>query len=89
MSLKILIADDHALLRQGLRQLLGDENPDYQFAEADGFHAALDALAANQADLFISLHFNSVESSGMGRTSDESGIETYCVTPAGAPSNRA
>src|SRR5690242_5418079 len=53
MSLKILIADDHALLRQGLRQLLGDENPDYQFAEADGFHAALDALAANQADLLL------------------------------------
>jgi len=53
MSLKILIADDHALLRQGLRQLLGDENPEYQFAEVDGFSAALDALAAKQADLLL------------------------------------
>jgi DNA-binding NarL/FixJ family response regulator len=53
MSLKILIADDHALLRQGLRQLLGDENPDYEFAEADGFNAALDALAQSQADLLL------------------------------------
>jgi len=53
MSLKILIADDHALLRQGLRQLLGDENPEYQFAEVDGFSAALAALAAKQADLLL------------------------------------
>ena len=49
MSLKILIADDHALLRQGLRQLLGDENPDYEFVEADGFNAALEALAEEHA----------------------------------------
>jgi len=53
MSLKILIADDHALLRQGLRQLLGDENPDYEFVEVDGFNAASDALAADQADLLL------------------------------------
>jgi DNA-binding NarL/FixJ family response regulator len=53
MSLKILIADDHALLRQGLRQLLGDENPDYEFVEADGFNAALEALAERQADLLL------------------------------------
>jgi DNA-binding NarL/FixJ family response regulator len=53
MSLKILIADDHALLRQGLRQLLGDENPDYEFVEADGFNAALTALAGYQADLLL------------------------------------
>ena len=42
---------------------------------------------ASQADLFISLHFNSIESSGNGRAPDETGIETYCLTPAGAPSN--
>ena len=45
MQLKVLIADDHSLLRQGLRQLLADENPDYEFAEADGFDATLTALA--------------------------------------------
>jgi DNA-binding NarL/FixJ family response regulator len=53
MSLKILIADDHALLRQGLRQLLGDENPDYEFVEVDGFNAAFDALGADHADLLL------------------------------------
>jgi N-acetylmuramoyl-L-alanine amidase len=37
-----------------------------------------------QADLFISLHFNSLEQVGSAR--DESGIETYCLTPAGMPS---
>jgi N-acetylmuramoyl-L-alanine amidase len=42
---------------------------------------------ANQADLFISLHLNSVENSGGPKAPDESGIETYCLTPAGAPSN--
>jgi N-acetylmuramoyl-L-alanine amidase len=35
-----------------------------------------------QADLFVSLHFNSA-----GRNRAESGLETYCLTPAGLPSN--
>src|SRR5687768_9738066 len=38
----------------------------------------------NNADIFISLHFNSLEKSS---GSDESGIETFCLTPVGAPSN--
>jgi N-acetylmuramoyl-L-alanine amidase len=37
---------------------------------------------ARQADVFISLHFNS-----SGTDSRQSGIETYCSTPAGMPSN--
>lgn len=37
---------------------------------------------AHQADLFLSLHFNS---SGGG--SDQAGLETYCLTPAGMPSS--
>lgn len=53
MPMKILIADDHALLRQGLRQLLGDNNPDYEFAEVDGFDAALSALGKANADLLL------------------------------------
>lgn len=41
------------------------------------------AFAAQcQADLFLSLHFNS---SGGGN--DQAGVETYCLTPAGMPSN--
>jgi N-acetylmuramoyl-L-alanine amidase len=37
---------------------------------------------AHQADVFISLHFNS-----SGSDSRQAGIETYCSTPAGMPSN--
>jgi N-acetylmuramoyl-L-alanine amidase len=40
---------------------------------------------AQNADLFISLHFNSLAGTGTG--GDESGAETYCLTPAGLPSN--
>src|ERR1700722_11044496 len=53
MPLKVLIADDHALLRQGLRQLLADENPDYEFSEAEGFDSALEVLAASGGDLML------------------------------------
>jgi N-acetylmuramoyl-L-alanine amidase len=38
----------------------------------------------HNADLFISLHFNSLEKSS---GNDESGIETFCLTPVGAPSS--
>src|SRR5258708_10726094 len=58
--MKILIADDHALVRQGLRQLLADEelglpnaSGDLSFLEADGFDAALEALATKGADLLL------------------------------------
>jgi N-acetylmuramoyl-L-alanine amidase len=37
---------------------------------------------AVQADLFLSLHFNSTDSGPK-----QSGLETYCLTPAGQPSN--
>jgi N-acetylmuramoyl-L-alanine amidase len=40
---------------------------------------------ANRADLFISLHFNSLEKNPSGK--DESGIETFCLTPVGMPSS--
>jgi len=53
MPLKVLIADDHALLRQGLRQLLADKNPDYEFSEAEGFDSALEVLAASGGDLML------------------------------------
>ncbi|MBM3833281.1 MAG: N-acetylmuramoyl-L-alanine amidase [Verrucomicrobia bacterium] len=38
-----------------------------------------------QADLFVSLHFNSVK--GASARNDSMGIETYCLTPTGMPSN--
>lgn len=58
--MKILIADDHALVRQGLRQLLADDelglpnaSGDLTFLEADGFDAALEVLATKGADLLL------------------------------------
>jgi N-acetylmuramoyl-L-alanine amidase len=38
---------------------------------------------AHQADVFISLHFNS----SSDRNNNTAGLETYCSTPAGMPSN--
>lgn len=61
-SLKILIADDHALVRQALRQLLSDpqlglagarNGAGISFLEAPGFDAALEALAAEGVDLLL------------------------------------
>jgi DNA-binding NarL/FixJ family response regulator len=58
--MRILIADDHALVRQGLRQLLADDelglpnaSGDPSFLEADGFDAALEVLATRGADLLL------------------------------------
>jgi DNA-binding NarL/FixJ family response regulator len=58
--MQILIADDHALVRQGLRQLLADDelglpnaSGDLSFLEADGFDAALEVLATKGADLLL------------------------------------
>ena len=53
MTLKVLIADDQAVLRQGLRQLLSDEGPECEFSEVDGFDSALDTLARNGGDLLL------------------------------------
>jgi DNA-binding NarL/FixJ family response regulator len=58
--MKILIADDHALVRQGLRQLLADDelglpsgSSELSFLEADAFDAALELLATKGADLLL------------------------------------
>jgi DNA-binding NarL/FixJ family response regulator len=58
--MNILIADDHALVRRGLRQLLADEElglpnapSDLIFLEADRFDAALEVLASKGADLLL------------------------------------
>jgi DNA-binding NarL/FixJ family response regulator len=59
--MKILIADDHALVRQALRDLLSDpelglpgaKNGDLAFVEAQGFDAALEALTNQEAELLL------------------------------------
>ncbi|HEY1932638.1 MAG TPA: response regulator transcription factor [Acetobacteraceae bacterium] len=53
MSKRLLIADDHSLLRQGVRQLLTDEFPEFAFAEADSLDSVLDHLGANPIDLLL------------------------------------
>jgi len=51
--MKVLIADDHELVRQAMRLALSDAQLGLSFSEADGFDAALEALAAEGADLLL------------------------------------
>lgn len=53
MPKRLLIADDHSLLRQGVRQLLSDEFPEFAFAEADSLDSVLHQLAAEPVDLLL------------------------------------
>ena len=46
-SITILLADDHALFRQGIRHLLADSLKGASVVEADGFDSALEALQKN------------------------------------------
>jgi DNA-binding NarL/FixJ family response regulator len=50
---KILIADDHALVRAGLKQFLQEERRDMQVAEASSGQQALDILRGGNFDLLI------------------------------------
>lgn len=64
------------LAAQGWRVLLTRTNDiDMSLAERVAF------AERHNADLFVSLHFNSVAPSR-----EQSGLETYCLTPAGMPS---
>lgn len=53
MRLKILIADDHALLRKGLAQVLADELPEAVFGEAATTAETYERLAAERWDVLI------------------------------------
>ena len=53
MPTRLLIADDHTLVRQGVRQLLADAFLDFEFAEAAGLDAALQVLSAGPIDLVL------------------------------------
>lgn len=50
-SVCVLIADDHALLRQGVRLFLEDRHPEADFVEADGMEAAFELLATRSVDI--------------------------------------
>jgi len=53
MSLRILLADDHAVVRQGVRQLLLDRGVAREVAEAKTGAEALDALGQQSFDVVL------------------------------------
>jgi two-component system invasion response regulator UvrY len=52
-SLSILIVDDHAIIRRGLRQLLADAFPQATFGEANNAGEALERVAAQRWDVAL------------------------------------
>jgi DNA-binding NarL/FixJ family response regulator len=50
---RILIADDHAVLRKGLRQLLAEEYPDVQIGEASTTAETLDLVSSQPWDMLV------------------------------------
>jgi DNA-binding NarL/FixJ family response regulator len=53
MPLKVLIADDHPLVRQAMRLVFDDHGSECEFFEADGLDPALELLAAHEVDLLL------------------------------------
>ena len=53
MLMKILVADDHALIRKGLRQLLADNLHATSVDEAEDGNRALELASANRYDVVI------------------------------------
>jgi two-component system invasion response regulator UvrY len=49
----ILVADDHAIVRRGLMQLLSDELPNVRFGEADTAAATVLLARSKEWDLLI------------------------------------
>src|SRR4030066_476505 len=53
MMIKILIADDHAIVREGLKQILSQTPDMVVVAEASNGQEAIDKLARNNIDLIV------------------------------------
>lgn len=53
MGIRILLADDHAIVRAGYRRLLEAENDFVVVAEADSADGAYEALRTNEVDVVI------------------------------------
>ncbi len=51
--MRVLIADDHFFVRQGLKQVLGDAFKDIEFGEAIDGQRALEMVWAEQWDVFL------------------------------------
>lgn len=52
-SFNILVADDHAVVRAGVRQMLAEAYPNCDFAEADDAQQALDWARRREFDLIV------------------------------------
>jgi DNA-binding NarL/FixJ family response regulator len=53
MAMKILIADDHAVLREGLKQILAEEYPAAEFRETGTTQETLDCLQQGEWDVLL------------------------------------
>jgi len=53
LSLRILIADDHAIVRYGLKTMLKDHFPDARFGEAETSQETLDQLWKTSWDILV------------------------------------
>lgn len=51
--MKVLIVDDHAVVRRGLQQILSDEYKDLEFGEAKNANEALEHIVATAWDVVI------------------------------------
>ena len=51
--IKVLIADDHAIVRAGLRALLGDEKNMELVGEASGGYEAIDMVGKTRPDVLV------------------------------------
>src|SRR5262245_33126625 len=51
--MKILLADDHAVLREGLKRILAEEFADVEFGEAGNTQQTLDQLRRKKWDILL------------------------------------
>ena len=61
---RILLADDHAIVRRGLRQLLAESRADFEIGEAASGRETLDLLRQDRWDLLL-LDINMPDRSGL------------------------
>ena len=52
-EIRVLIVDDHGIIRQGLRQILSDAFPRAVFGEAESGNVALDQVAKSRWDIVL------------------------------------
>jgi two-component system invasion response regulator UvrY len=83
---KVLIADDHAVVRAGLRQFLEEDRSITEIGEASTGREALDALRAGRWDLLI-LDINMPDRSGLDILSHirAAGYNTRVLVMSGLP----